>query len=62
MGEGSLVEDKHEEVLRLVMLGWSFDLTFMIVTVSKTNHLKTVYGFFSLDKNIKYRIKLGKRC
>jgi hypothetical protein len=58
MGEGSLAEDKHEQGFRLDMLGWSFDLKLKTVTVSETNHLKTIYGFFSLNENRKYGIKV----
>jgi hypothetical protein len=57
MGKGSLASDKHYQGRRLDMLGWSFDLDLRTVSVSETNHLKTVFSMFSIDHDKKYNLK-----
>ena len=57
MGDGSLAKDKHFQGRRLDMLGWSFDLDLKTVSVSETNHLKTVFCMFSIENTKKYNLR-----
>jgi len=57
MGDDSLAKDKHFQGRRMDMLGWSFDLDLKTVSVSETNHLKTVFCIFSIDSNKKYNLR-----
>ena len=57
MGDDSLAKDKHFQGRRMDMLGWSFDLDLQTVSVSETNHLKTVFCIFSIDSNKKYNLR-----
>jgi len=58
LGEDALAEDKHFQGRRLDMLGWSFDLDLRTVSISETNHLKTIYCMFSIDITKKQHIKI----
>ena len=56
LGDQALAADKHEQGRRLDMIGWSFDLDLQTVTVSRTNHLKTVYCMFMFQQNELYSL------
>lgn len=49
LGDDAVAEKKWEEARRLVFLGWDVDLDSRLVTMSRKNHLKTLYAFLAID-------------
>jgi hypothetical protein len=57
MGEDSVAENKWESGRKVDFVGWEFNLDTRTVTLSKKNHLKAIYYFFSIDLNQKQSLK-----
>ena len=49
LGPKAIAENKWEEGVRLTMIGWDLAMDTRLVTISRRNFMKTLYGFFTAD-------------
>jgi hypothetical protein len=57
LGSKAVARHKWDSGRRIDVIGWTIDLDTLRVTIAKRNFLKTLYGFFSINENIKVSVK-----